>query len=186
MINIIRHQDFFDPIKVKKEVHVIGVGAVGSFVASFLARLGVEKIHIWDFDIVEEHNIPNQNYYVIDYTLEKTNATSIVLKEINPELKVIIHKEYKDEILEGYVFVCVDNIEVRKEIYLRNEFNINIEYIFDTRIGLDTGQVFSAKWNKQEHIEFLLDQSQFKKDEADVPKSACGTKLTVLPSSHFN
>ena len=37
-------------------VGVIGAGSVGSVIAEGLARMGIERITIFDFDIVEEHN----------------------------------------------------------------------------------------------------------------------------------
>ena len=63
MVNTLKHIEFFNPNKVKnKEVHIIGVGAVGSFIALTLAKLGLQKLTIWDFDTVEETNVANQVY----------------------------------------------------------------------------------------------------------------------------
>lgn len=182
MISLLRQLDFFNPIEIDETIHVIGIGAVGSFVSIFLARLGVREIHIWDFDNVEEHNIPNQNYYFDNLTEEKTMAIAKEVTRVNPEIKITIHKEYKEDLIEGIAFVCVDDIEVRKKLYEANEFNGRLKLVIDTRIGLEDGQVYIANWTKQENIDFLLDQSQFKKGEADVPVSACGTKLAVLPT----
>ena len=62
-MNLNKHIEFFDPSKLKEkniDINIIGVGAVGSYIALQLAKLGVEKIIIWDFDVVDEHNITNQ------------------------------------------------------------------------------------------------------------------------------
>jgi tRNA A37 threonylcarbamoyladenosine dehydratase len=62
MIDLLRQRDYFNPLNIKKEIHIIGVGAVGSHVAQNLARLGIKALHLWDFDIVTSHNIPNQMF----------------------------------------------------------------------------------------------------------------------------
>lgn len=182
MLNTLRHLDFFNPMSIKDEVHIIGVGAVGSHIASALARLGVRKIHIWDFDNVESHNIPNQMFTEEDLGKLKIDAVEHQLVKINPEISIIKHEKYKDQPLQGFIFSCVDNIEVRKEIYEANEFNVLIKAVFDTRIGLDAGQVFSADWAKEEDIDNLIAVSEFKHNEVEQVKSACGTQLTVLPT----
>lgn len=182
MIDTLRHIDYFDPVNVKETIHVIGVGAVGSHVATALVRLGIETIHLWDFDDVESHNIPNQIFTYEDINKLKIDAVEEQLHKINPEVKIFKHKKYENQELNGYIFSCVDNIEIRKELYEANEFNMNILAVFDTRIGLDEGQVYSADWSKTEDIEQLLSVSDFKHDEVEQPKSACGTRLTVLPT----
>lgn len=185
MLDTIRHLDFFDPMEVKDSVHVIGVGAVGSHVANALARLGIENIHIWDFDNVESHNIPNQMFTQKDLNDLKINAIEKQLKEINPEINIFKHNKYEKNELEGFIFACVDSIEVRKEIYEINEYNPLVKAVFDTRIALAEGQVFSADWSSTEDIAMLLEQCNFTHDEVEIPVSACGTKLAVLPTVQF-
>ena len=182
MLDTLRHLEYFNPVQVKHEIHVIGVGAVGSHIANALARLGIERIHIWDFDDVESHNVPNQMFTETDIGKLKIDAVEEQLIKINPEISVTKHTKYTDEVLEGYVFSCVDNIEVRRHIYEVNEFNALLKAVFDTRIGLDAGQVFSADWSIEDDINALLEVSNFKHDEVEQPKSACGTKLAVLPT----
>ena len=182
MLDTLRHQDFFNPIQVKDEIHIIGVGAVGSHIASALARLGIKKIHIWDFDNVESHNIPNQLFTSKDLGELKIDAVEKQMIAINPEISIQKHNKYTEELLEGYVFSCVDSIEVRSHIYETNEYNALIKAIFDTRIALDAGQVFSADWSKEEDINNLIAVSEFKHEEVKQAKSACGTRLTVLPT----
>ena len=62
MLDTLRHLDFFNPMKIKEEVHIIGVGAVGSHIAHALVRLGVQRLHIRDFDKIDTHNNPKQKF----------------------------------------------------------------------------------------------------------------------------
>lgn len=181
-MNIIRHLDFFDPLDIKAPVTVIGVGAIGSHIASNLARLGVKKITLWDFDQVEDHNIPNQIFFETQLNKSKTDAVKEILLQINPDIQIETRGAYTDEELKGYVFVCVDSIDVRNKIYKANLYNMNIITICDTRMGLESGQIYNAEWCNPKQQAALIKNSDFKKSEVEVPVSACGSKLAVLPT----
>ena len=183
-MNLNKHYDFFNPENLVQEIHIIGVGAVGSCIAEQLARLGVEKIHIHDFDIVSEHNITNQMYLANQIGKPKTEALTEILKSINPDIQVSCHGEWTQETpLSGHVFLAVDNIELRKEILNANKYNPNITTVYDCRMGLTDAQAYAAKWNETGK-EFLLSTMNFTSEEAkaNVPISACGTALNVTPT----
>ena len=59
-MDLSRSIEVFNPEVLNDEVHIIGVGATGSFVLQTLIRFGVKKINIWDFDKYEAHNVNNQ------------------------------------------------------------------------------------------------------------------------------
>jgi tRNA A37 threonylcarbamoyladenosine dehydratase len=61
-LDVRRHAELFDPHTFNTPVTIIGAGATGSWLAIALAKLGIDNISIWDFDKVEEHNIPNQAF----------------------------------------------------------------------------------------------------------------------------
>ena len=82
----------FDQIKQNlknKSVGIAGCGGLGSNCAVALARVGVGKLIIVDFDIIEESNL-NRQYYFFDQIGKKK---SFILKEnierINPNIEVI-------------------------------------------------------------------------------------------------
>ncbi len=181
-MNLIRHADYFNAPTIKEPIHIIGTGAVGSHIAVFLTRLGINSLHLWDFDIVDTHNLPNQQFRNIDLNKPKTHALKEQLIDINPDLNIEITERYEDQILSGYVFMALDNIEIRKTFYDNHEFEVGLKAVFDTRIGLDIGQIFSANWSKPDHIDTLISASDFKHEEVEEETTACGTKLTILPT----
>ena len=61
-MNLVKSQDYFSPLLVKKRCHIIGCGSVGSTIAELLARLGITNISLYDFDTVSSHNLANQIY----------------------------------------------------------------------------------------------------------------------------
>ena len=184
-MNLNKHKEFFDPDTLKDDIHIIGCGAVGSTIAEQLARLGIKKLHLYDFDTVTEHNITNQMYYLAHVGLTKLKALSKILYAINPDIDLELHTEgWKSGMaLSGYVFLAVDIIETRKEIVQENYFNPTIKAMFDTRMRLTDAQHFAAKWTA-EGKEFLKNTMNFTREEAAAatPVSACGTTLSVTPT----
>lgn len=172
----------FNPLTdVQHPINIIGCGALGSNLAVMLTRLGIQNIILYDYDIVEPHNITNQAYYTKHIGRLKTEALTEILKEINPELNIETRGKYKRQVLEGYVFLCLDNIEIRKAIVEQNKYNQCITAMFDLRMGLYEAQCYTAKWNQKE-IDFLLSTMDFTHEEAqqNVPTSPCGTTLSVI------
>lgn len=177
--------EFFDPNKVKERCHVIGCGSIGGNVAELLTRYGITDIVLWDFDTVEPHNIANQLFTQADIGEEKTKALRDYLFLINPEClkKVKIKKEYKGEPLEGFVFMCVDSVEVRKQIVEANWYNPNVVAVIDFRTTLLEGQTYFTDWTNNKQKESLKESLNFTHEEAqaNTPVSACGFELSVSP-----
>lgn len=181
-----KHIDFFNPAKLTSnnlEVHIIGVGAVGSNIALQLAKLGVPLIHIWDFDSVNEHNITNQVYNVTDLYKPKVVVLKQHLLNNNPNMKVYAHHmKYNNQPLKGIVFLTVDSIQTRKQIAEDNFYNNYIQLVIDGRIGLERGQVFTTEWFLEQDKQNYINLCDFKDSETDAVVSACGTELSVSPS----
>ena len=79
-----KSREYFDPSHLEKQpCHIIGCGAIGSTVAENLARLGLENICLWDFDVVNPHNIANQMFLHTQIGMAKVNAVEDILKSIN-------------------------------------------------------------------------------------------------------
>ncbi len=174
--------EYFDPLnQVEGAIHIVGIGAMGSRIAELLVRLGVSKINIWDFDIVEAKNITNQ-YYTTNYIGQpKTAALSDMLKKINPKLEVKEHGKYTDQTLSGYVFLCVDSIELRYKIATSQKDNTKVLAMFDTRMRLEDAQSYAADWHDEIQKKTFISSMEFTDADAveATPVSACGTTLSV-------
>ncbi|OHB55671.1 MAG: thiamine biosynthesis protein ThiF [Planctomycetes bacterium GWF2_50_10] len=72
-------------------VAVAGLGGLGSRVAPALARSGVGKLIIVDFDIVEASNLNRQDYFADQLGLAKVAAMRDNLARINPGLALEAH-----------------------------------------------------------------------------------------------
>ena len=186
-MNLSKSYDFFNPDKCTDIINIIGCGSVGSTVAELLSRHGLKNAKLYDFDVVEEHNLVNQMFTTKNLYKPKLEAVYDRWVDVNPEAAKTI-KLYGDgwdgQRLSGYVFLCVDNIELRKRIVEENKNNINIKAMFDFRTALDTAQHYAADWSKGSDIEALLDTMDFTHEEAErnVPVSACKIALCVMPT----
>lgn len=85
-MDLSKSYEFFQPEKNEDRIHIIGCGSVGSTVAENLARSGVTKFTLWDFDEVEPHNLANQMFRQKDVGKKKTEALLDILSEINPDI----------------------------------------------------------------------------------------------------
>ncbi len=74
-----------------KRVALVGLGAIGSMVASSLAHCGVSKIGLWDFDIVEPGNICRSAYTIKNIGESKVYAIDSVIRSINPFIETKIY-----------------------------------------------------------------------------------------------
>lgn len=74
-------------------VGIAGLGGLGSNIAVHLARLGVGRLVLVDFDTVEVSNLNRQHYTMKDIGVPKTLALLEQLEEINPYLQYEPHTE---------------------------------------------------------------------------------------------
>jgi len=69
-------------------VGIAGAGGLGSAVAIALARTGVGRLIIADFDLVEPSNLNRQHYFIDQLGLPKVYALRATLARINPHVHV--------------------------------------------------------------------------------------------------
>jgi hypothetical protein len=181
-MNLIKHVNYFDPMNIEEEIHIIGCGAIGSTLAEMLTRMGVGHINLYDFDFVNPHNIANQMFNESHINMNKEEALCQILHQINPQQLKTIHGEYTEQRLSGYVFLCVDNIDLRRKIIDDNKYNQTIKAVFDFRMRLTDAQHYAADWKNYKQIEELLKTMQFTHEEAKTatPTNACGTTMNII------
>lgn len=182
-MNKSKFKEYFDAASVTQPIHIIGCGSIGSHLAELFARQGVKEMHLWDMDDVSAHNISNQMFKISDVGRKKVIACLDMVAEINDEATIKIHMEgWKGEQLSGYIFMCVDNIELRKQIVLTNRFVPGVIAFFDCRTRLTDSQVYAAERTNGTQVKALLESMNFTHDEvkAEVPVSACGVELNVV------
>lgn len=182
-MDLSKSYEFLQPEKVRDRIHIIGCGAIGSTIGELLAKAGFTKITLYDFDKVESHNIANQMFTSQDIGKMKVDALAERMIAINPEVKQGIRLEregWHGQQLTGYVFLAVDNIDLRREIATQNKDNMMVKAMFDFRMRLTDAQHYAADWKEPKMIEAFLDSMGFTQEEgkAETPVSACNMELS--------
>lgn len=140
--------------KVKdRKVCVVGCGNVGTVVATILAESGIEDIDLIDLD--EFSYVDNRQLYSMESTIgiNKAVATAHGISErTNCYVKpykgdaIEIFNDRRLELVGKDVFLCVDSVKARKEIYdaaihnVRGDRN-NLGKILDVGVEDNTIQV---------------------------------------------
>ena len=184
MMDLSKSYDFFQPEKDNAKIHIVGCGSVGSTIAENLARCGVKNMVLYDFDTVEAHNIVNQMFRQQDVGRPKVEALKDILTDINPELSDTVELKpdgWKGKLMSGYIFLCVDSIELRREIVEKHMDSPYVKAVFDFRTLLESAQHYAADWSQYKMKQDLLKSMQFSHEEAaeETPVSACGITLGV-------
>lgn len=187
--DFLRHSGWVGPSELNTTIKIVGCGATGSNIAIAAARMGFHSFELWDADKVEPHNLPNQAFTPQDIGVPKVEALARVLKEFNPEIQVITHNEFFTKETElttlGPMILTTDTMKSRKEIKTVFEDNPLVDYVFETRLGFDYGEL---------HIINNLDTEKVEKwdktlaNDEDIPEGPCNqricTTLVGLVSSY--
>lgn len=183
-MDLSKSYEFFQPEKDDTRIHIIGCGSVGSTLAENLARCGVTKMTLWDFDRVEAHNICNQMFRQQDVGKLKVEALKDILMDINPEIADSLELKpdgWQGKMLSGYIFLAVDNIDLRRKFVEQHMDSPYVKAMFDFRTLLESAQHYAADWSDYKMKQDFLKSMQFSHDEAksENPVSACGITLGV-------
>ena len=100
-----RHGEVLQKNFSEAVVAVCGLGGLGSNIAIALARAGVGKLILIDFDCVDITNLHRQQYKVNQIGMNKTDALTENLKEIAPYIELETHTE---RVTEENIGLAVD------------------------------------------------------------------------------
>jgi adenylyltransferase/sulfurtransferase len=126
----------------KSTVCIIGLGGLGSTIATQLATMGVGHLVLVDFDVVEESNLQRQHLYNFDVIgFPKVEACVERLQQLNPYIKLqpvpVAFAENNSEAILSGVDVVVDGLDNMQARYLINRacVRLGIPYIFGSAIS---------------------------------------------------
>ncbi len=177
-MEFLRQLELFNPGDFNTPVHIIGAGATGSWLTLLLTKIGVSDITVYDFDVIEDHNLPNQffplkavgKYKVDALRREVQHQTGITIKTQNIEVT-------GDTPLEGIVFVLTDSMKSRSEIFKKAiKNNPSVQMMVETRMGLEHGRIYCINPTDKTQVE-RYEATLYSDEDAEV--SACGASQSV-------
>lgn len=177
-----RQVNILNPEEFNTKINIIGCGAVGSWVAFSLAKMGLNNLHIYDFDEVGMHNLPNQMFGVRDIGRNKALSIRNIIKLFTGFTASAKNEKVDGTTpMQGIVFMLTDTMSSRKDIYNRAiKNNPSVDLLIETRMDLRGGRIYVIDPKDKEQTK-MYEQTFYSDDEAEV--SACGVSQTVLPSA---
>ena len=140
----LRSQDIADISDVG--FHIVGCGAIGSSVATQLARLGGNKFYLYDFDKVGIENIGVSQYIDEDIGKSKVQALRSHLWNIDnhiiSDITIGKFKNYQGK-EDDILILGLDSMSARMEIVkLLAECPVKPAFVIDGRMGAEQYQQY--------------------------------------------
>lgn len=126
----------------KYPVTIIGAGAIGSFTSLALAKMGVVRQTVFDFDTISIENMNSQFYRFKDIGQYKVHALHDLVEDFTG-ISLNWHAERfaskHTEGLTGIIIVAVDSMEARRTIYnWIKDAAFGVKLIIDPRMSAET------------------------------------------------
>ncbi len=168
-VNFKRQKKIFDPQIFQDSISVVGLGNIGSQTCIALSRLGLKDFYIYDHDIVEEHNLASQAYYLKQLSREKASSLKKTMKEINKNIRVAAFSEKftGENCLSNILIIAVDSMKERKKICKRlKKSKYKPKLIVDGRMGGPQLEIYTCQ-SLEEWEDTLFDNPS---------KDSCGAR----------
>lgn len=147
---------------VNSNILIIGIGAIGSNLASFLARGGQKRLTLWDNDLIEPGNEVRSFYDFLLAYQPKTHLLKNKLMALSPFIEVDIEDKY---------FLTSKKLSNYREYkQTLNKFDI----IFDCSANMDVAYALSELQPNSRIIKFSIT------DEAKEFSCVCGVSNVAL------
>jgi molybdopterin-synthase adenylyltransferase len=156
-------------------VAIIGCGGLGGHIAENLARIGIGKMTLYDFDVFEEHNLNRQNFSNFEVIgKEKVYVVKEGCEKINPALEVNAHhkqfsisQDFQDIKQVDVVIDALDNPALKLELASTCKEN-NLAFVHGAIAG------FNAQHASCATLEHL-----YKDGQTGIEKSVGNPSFTV-------
>lgn len=188
--------DILSPREIEDvRITLIGCGGIGSPTALMLAKMGFQRFKLYDPDIIELHNLPNQMYPVeilnastgdLEPVLGRNKAEVLsgeIQRYVELSIAVPVVEEYTDQNLYGIVISGVDSMAARKTIWEGVETCWdNVSLYIDARMGAQVGAIYSIDPASDDDISFFKSVALY--DDAEAMEQVC-TNRAILYNTFF-
>lgn len=177
-----QHNRFKDaPWYPKEEIFVLvgGAGGIGSWLSVLLSRAGFKPV-IYDFDILEEHNLGGQLYPRKSIGLTKVEAIKNIIKEFSNDEVTIFNERITSNTSTHYLAISAfDNMAARMDMFhtWKEEHGSDPSAIFiDGRLNAEHMQILCVRGGDAAAIEKYASDYLF--PDSAVEDALCTMKQT--------
>lgn len=179
--HLTRQRDLIPVDILGEPITIIGAGAIGSWTALSLAKMGFGNIHVIDFDNVDTVNLNSQFYRFCDVGKSKVEALKSLVKDFTGVEIRATHGYYERGIFPGIVIVAVDSMKARETAW-KNHFQQSpfTKAIIDPRMGAETALLYCMRPMQKSDGESY--EKTLYTDDAAV-QERCTAKATIYTAN---
>lgn len=168
-----RQTDLVDIEALETPITLIGCGGIGSFTALALAKMGCVHLTVYDDDLVEGQNIPNQLFRLGDVSQLKVERLADIIKSFTGTGIDARPERVASQRLQGIVVSGVDSMEARRRIWDRSiRFKAGVTAYIDARMGAEVSRIYTVRPADPDHVRFY-ERTLYSDDEAvQIPCTA--------------
>ncbi len=180
----IRQQELVNQERLAElRVTIIGCGAVGSFTALSLCKMGIGHMTLIDPDKVSIENLPNQFFKEDNLGKKKVDACSEMIRQFDKQIPMVtLSRPFIKQKLEADIVISsVDSMDVRKRVWGSIVSDKKVKLLIDPRMAAKVIQVYTVSPGDPSSLKAYESTLV---DEADALQDKCTARsiiYTVLP-----
>ena len=159
---------------------LIGSGAVGSFAALVIGKMGLSALTVFDEDGVAAHNLPNQFFPHQELGAFKVSALARLLAAFSSCAVSERVEMYAAQPLTEVVICAPDSMRVRRMVWEQFRAQDAARFLIEARMGAEIGRVYCIDKDAPDYAEraALYEAEALYSDDA-VPPAPC-TAQTII------
>lgn len=178
--HLTRQIDLIPLAVLGERITIIGAGAVGSWTALALAKMGFANITVFDGDKIEVENMNCQFYPTTDIGVNKAVALA-TLVQVFTGTRIEFHaRHYEGGGFPGIVISAVDNMAVRKMIWEEQKKAFGCRAVIDPRMGAEQALLYVMKPTDTADIA-SYEKSLY--SDANAVQEKCTAKATIYTAN---
>lgn len=167
-------------------VLVVGSGGIGASTVLALAKFGIEHITVFDFDLLEDHNVPNQllpmragPFSMIG--VEKVAGLVHLVREMTGLTIRAKAERWEPEENREYdiIIAAVDNMATRMQLFEYFESHAAAQLFIEARMSAETFRVYAVPKNDVKAYQKWV--AEWAPDE-EMDEIPCTEKATIYNS----
>jgi molybdopterin/thiamine biosynthesis adenylyltransferase len=186
-----RQLDLMSPEKLNEwSFVVVGAGSVGSWTALALAKMGAQKITVWDRDVVDEHNVSCQVYQSYAVGKRKVEVLAGIVQDLTDQQVVGIVQHLDKDARPTFddqtiLVMAVDNMDARKHLWEVAKACPAIRLVIDVRMGGEVLRMYAVNPHDPMHEAFYEENLYSSEEGEHLPCTAQAVSYSSFFSAAF-